>query len=243
MKHLRLLPLIAAGLLSSPGAAQTVYSNDFETPLGGEWSGPGTIQAPGTLPAGTFGQGHLYNNTTLTGDPGASVLALASLGAHTGLGLTFDFMAWNSWDGAVGPFPQNDIFEVLLDGVTVMSISPNNASGTAAIPPSATLTFGPAPYGFGDSSPYFDRDTVYRISLGNLAHAAGNATFSFRVNGVGWQGGGDEAFGLDNLRVSLVGAQGAVPEPATWLTLILGFGLVGAGLRARHSALRSYAMT
>lgn len=239
MNYTKQVCLIVAALASAPALGQTVYTTDFESPLGSEWSGLGMIQAPGTLPAATFGQGHLYNNTTLTGDPGASVLSLTGLGAHTGLGLTLDFLAWNSWDGAVGAFPQTDIFEILLDGVTVLAISPNNASGVAAIPPEATLTFGPAPYGFGDSPPFFDRDTVYSITLGNLGHVSSNAIFSFRVNGIGWQGGSDEAFGLDNVRVSLAGASGAVPEPATWLTMILGFGLLGAGLRTRRAANQS----
>jgi hypothetical protein len=30
---------------------------------------------------------------------------------------------------------------------------------------------------------------------------------------------------------------GVIPEPATWATLIAGFGLVGAGLRRRRAAL------
>jgi hypothetical protein len=97
------------------------------------------------------------------------------------------------------------------------------------------LTFGPAPYGFGDSSPFFDRDTVYRVTLAGLAHTSANAVFSFRVNGGGWQGGSDEAFGLDNIRVDAFSA--AVPEPSTWAMLILGFGALGASLRQRKARL------
>lgn len=39
---------------------------------------------------------------------------------------------------------------------------------------------------------------------------------------------GDAAFEFDNLRVS------AVPEPAGWALLLLGFGLVGMGIRSRR---------
>lgn len=232
-KYFGILPAI---LVSAPAVGQTVYYSEFEAPLGAEWTGQGSVLPPGTLPAASFGQGHLYNNTTTTGDAGASVLSLSSLSAHAGLDLAFDFMAWNSWDGGSGPFPSTDIFEVLLDGVLILSMSPANASGVAIIPPEATLTFGPAPYGFGDSSPFFDRDTVYRVSLTNLAHSSSTAAFAFRVNGIGWQGGSDEAFGLDNLRVSLA-STGAIPEPATWVSMILGFGLLGAGLRRRRGDL------
>lgn len=35
------------------------------------------------------------------------------------------------------------------------------------------------------------------------------------------------------------GTVGDIPEPATWMTLIAGFGLVGAGLRHRRRAVRA----
>jgi hypothetical protein len=235
------MKLVQAGLVAAaitmavPASAATVFSTDFESGLPAEFSGQGSIQAPGTLPAASFGQAHLYNDTTTTGDAGASILTLGGLAAHSSLSLEFDFLAWNSWDGSTQGFPQGDFFEVLLDGNLVASISPNNASGTLFVPGSATLTFGPAPYGFGDSSPFFDRDTVYRVTLAGLAHTSANAVFSFRVNGGGWQGGSDEAFGLDNIRVDAFSA--AVPEPSTWAMLILGFGALGASLRQRKARL------
>lgn len=229
MKLVQTSFLAAAAAVAVPASAATVFSTDFESGLPTEFSGQGSIQAPGTLPAASFGRAHLYNNTTTTGDAGASVLTLGGLAAHSSLSLEFDFLAWNSWDGSTQGFPQGDFFEVLLDGNLIASISPNNASGTLFVPGSATLTFGPAPYGFGDSSPFFDRDTVYRVTLGGLAHTSADAVFTFRVNGGGWQGGSDEAFGLDNIRVDAFSS--AVPEPSTWAMLILGFGLIGAALR------------
>jgi PEP-CTERM motif len=41
--------------------------------------------------------------------------------------------------------------------------------------------------------------------------------------------------GIDNLAFRL-GAPGAVPEPATWAMMLLGFGLVGGAMRRRKSA-------
>jgi hypothetical protein len=41
-------------------------------------------------------------------------------------------------------------------------------------------------------------------------------------------GAGNEGAALDDVQIS------AAPEPSTWLTMILGFGLVGAGLRRRR---------
>lgn len=55
----------------------------------------------------------------------------------------------------------------------------------------------------------------------------------YRING----GGGISTLG--NASSQLVG--GAVPEPATWLMLILGFGAVGAGLRRAAKVRTSFA--
>lgn len=55
----------------------------------------------------------------------------------------------------------------------------------------------------------------------------------YRING----GGGISTLG--NATSSLVG--GAVPEPATWLTLILGFGALGFALRRTQKVRRSIA--
>ncbi len=48
--------------------------------------------------------------------------------------------------------------------------------------------------------------------------------------------GSDFVNGLDNVSVTLAQA-GAIPEPGTWLTMIAGFGAIGAALRRRKRAL------
>jgi hypothetical protein len=42
-------------------------------------------------------------------------------------------------------------------------------------------------------------------------------------------------FEAANLSLGLNGAVAAVPEPATWALMILGFGAVGVAMRRRHS--------
>lgn len=45
-------------------------------------------------------------------------------------------------------------------------------------------------------------------------------------------GSGFHPFGIDNVRFD--GVQSAVPEPATWATMLLGFGLIGGAMRYRR---------
>ncbi len=50
--------------------------------------------------------------------------------------------------------------------------------------------------------------------------------------------GSDHGLGVDNVALSFTTATtGAVPEPATWAMMIAGFGLAGAAMRRRRSAI------
>lgn len=234
MKKAIFAALLGASLFSQQAVSAVVFATDFETGMPAGFSGLGSIQSTQALPVARFGAQHMYNDTTLTGDAGATTLTLSGLAAHSMLSMSFDFVAWNSWDGTGSSFPSGDFFEVLLDGVLLASISPNNASGTLSIAGPAVLIAGPAPFGYGDSDPFFNRDTAWAVTVSNFSHSSANAVFTFRVNGLGWQGGSDESFGLDNLVISIPRADsGAVPEPATWAMMLAGFGIVGGSLR-RH---------
>ncbi len=58
-----------------------------------------------------------------------------------------------------------------------------------------------------------------------------NVVFSsFGGTNAGYEGGGDH-FAMDNLTIN--GTSGAVPEPASWALMIVGFGMVGGSLRRR----------
>lgn len=70
----------------------------------------------------------------------------------------------------------------------------------------------------------------------DLVHGLNTLTFSYislpGPDHAGFQGTGDEGWGLENVLVT--GAAGGVPEPAAWALMILGFGGVGAVLRRRR---------
>jgi hypothetical protein len=51
------------------------------------------------------------------------------------------------------------------------------------------------------------------------------------------QDSSDEGFGIDNILVT--GVNSAVPEPASWLLMIAGFGLSGIALRRKQIVLKA----
>ncbi len=76
----------------------------------------------------------------------------------------------------------------------------------------------------------FQANTSYKVSINTLPRT-GFATADAQVIGVGTQ-----AYKYDrSISFSLTGITGgAVPEPATWAMMILGFALVGVALRQRR---------
>lgn len=56
---------------------------------------------------------------------------------------------------------------------------------------------------------------------------------AFRLS-IGDEGADDRGAILDDVSISVVGGNGAVPEPATWAMLITGFGVVGFAARRRR---------
>lgn len=66
------------------------------------------------------------------------------------------------------------------------------------------------------------------ISTSDFYLTAGAHAFSIQ----GLSTGGDNTMFLDRVAVNSVG--GAVPEPATWAMMIMGFGVIGVSLRSRR---------
>ncbi|MEO5938938.1 MAG: PEPxxWA-CTERM sorting domain-containing protein, partial [Sphingomonas sp.] len=71
-------------------------------------------------------------------------------------------------------------------------------------------------------------------TIGGLSIASG-ANFGFRWIDVN-SGGNDHGLGVDNFSVKSTLANGAVPEPATWGMIILGFGALAGVVRRRAPA-------
>lgn len=72
---------------------------------------------------------------------------------------------------------------------------------------------------------------VVDSTLGTINVAGFDGIHTLRIGNFG------SHMSIDNLTIA---AAAAVPEPATWLTMLIGFGLVGAAFRRARTRLRPY---
>ncbi|MEO2003941.1 MAG: carbohydrate binding domain-containing protein [Candidatus Poribacteria bacterium] len=195
----RLLPWSAAvalicsiSLFAGAAAGDTlVYSNDFESPVGAEWSNPLMSTTPS-------GRGFLGEFAT-----GSVILSLDDLPPHESVSLAFDLFIIRSWDGiwdyAAGP----DIWSCdVVDGPALIYTTFSQTGGAQGYPTGPTEKDSLAYGGWGDS--------VYRISVA-FPHSA--SELRLRFAGIGLQTVGDESWGLDDIAVS-TSAASVAPPPA-----------------------------
>ena len=228
-------------MIAAPAAAQTVYSNNFDAPAtvaGGVTANlTGVTAVVGNGTTGLSGN-FLRNGSTLNGATATpTVLTLSGLAAHTSVSLSmiFGFMeSWDSSNGSVAP----DLVDIVVDGTTRISgLTANNQTGSVSFYGGGTLIGTPCIQADSFNTQFCD--TIINLAgAPNLtfAHTSSTLTLSIFAYGTGWQGGLDEAWAIDNLSVTLAGgANAAVPEPATWALMMLGFGAIGYSLRRRKA--------
>lgn len=232
----RMSQAILAALSLAGGAAQaaTVYSNDFDaasvTSLGASSSltsgGAATASTTGSY-AATYGQ-ILRNDTA-----GMTTLTLSNLPTHTGLRLSYVLALLDSWDSRDGGCCSPDNVDFYIDGNKVASYTYNNASGSIKDIGGGTLI---GEYVQFDSNQFYS-DTVANMASDPLlafAHTASSITFGWQSSGAGFQYGGDESWGIDNIVVDLRGVQtGQVPEPGSLALVALAAAGLGASRRRR----------
>ena len=220
------LVLIDDVIVSSEGDVATVvaFSTDFGSGADDEFTGfTATEAVQGFAGLGTaanvFSGDFLHNtsgccaiqpNTPQT----ATQLTLTDLPDHTSVDIDFLLGVINSWEdetdsSVVGP----DEFSVTVDGVEIFRENFRNLDGSRQgyqAPAGVALT--PAPLsdlGFPGPSSSLDRnDAAYDMGLdpafNAIAHTDSTLTVEWIADG-GWEGGGNESWGIDNVEVLLNG--------------------------------------
>ena len=225
--------LVASIVQPAAAAGTVVYSNDFSTSAGSEWSNRTIATSNGErfLGASAYGFGNGTDTLTLTG-----------LAPHSSVTLNFDFYAIESWDGNGPNGGGIDNFRVDQNGSNILltnfanfrygntqafSLATPNGLGFANPPRSGAFDNGHLGYGVADFG-----DSTYRLSL---TFASSSPTLALAFTSLQNQPPGDEGWGLDNVRVSI----SPVPEPSSWALMCGGLGLMGLALRRGRGRSRS----
>ena len=225
-----LLPAMCAGIIASAAQADTtVFYTDFESGIPAEFNAPGSILDgvqgyAGLGPAGNqFGGSFLRYTSVPLYD---TQLTVTGLPAHDHLSLGFLAAIIDSWDGT-------ELFQVEIDGTTVFSHWFQLATGDMSdyvAPPGGLLSSG-TNLGFSGCC-YYNRDRAYNMGVDpvfTVAHTASSVTIVWRISAISgpaadqWQGGDDESWAVDNVRVSVsstasgVGDTPGIPASLTLL--------------------------
>lgn len=228
MKTSRVLTLLLALLLcGSRGAAAdpptVAFFTDFEAGIPAGFTAPGAhldaVQGWGGLGSlqGPFEGSFLRYDLQGIQD---TRLVVRSLPSHTHVDVGFLLAVIDSWDGV-------ELLEVLVDGQVRFShwfqLATGDSSSYAA-PAGALLSRG-TNLGYSNGS-YYGRDRAYDLSLEpafqSIPHTADSVVVVWRLiatPGGGanfWQGGLDESWAIDHVRISVHGAPG-VDAPAAGL--------------------------
>ena len=155
----------------------------------------------------------------------------ASFSAGAGAGLvTLQLQGYNSLDGDNYYI---DIFHVSVNGSEVFSATFGLGGGGAD-----RILVNPYEIGFTHNGNMIDLAIPVNFADGaNTVSFSYESPTSFEGTGrAGYQGMGDEGWGLNSVEITGNGAAPAVPEPETYAMLLAGLGVIGFMSRRRAAA-------
>lgn len=210
-------------------APLTVYSNDFDSaPVVGGGASASFDAAGGGTQATIAPYSATYGSIFRNSSTGLTELELTNLPSHDSVDVSFMLAFLDSWDSRDGGCCSPDNVDLYLDGTLIHSFTYNNTLGSIKDIGGGTLL---AEYVQFDTNLGWS-DTIVDLATDpalNFAHAGSSLRVGLQASGGGWQGGSDEAWGIDNLVVTVNATTppqvGQVPEPGQ-------LGLAGLALAA-----------
>jgi hypothetical protein len=134
-------------------------------------------------------------------------------------------------------FDYDIVSELNYDGFNVLgSLDTTFTAATELLTPTNSGFYGPMYGGFARLGPIAasgDKEGHVVFDLSDFAGQVVNLRFQYQSDRFAFRSG----VVIDNLTVTGAKMASAVPEPATWAMLILGFGMAGAALRQRRSGM------
>ncbi len=231
--------LITALLLVAPittsAAVISVYSNDFDSGpviapgVTASWTTPGaSLQSvQGYTAAGFSGNFLSSYNIGPTAGANLATLTLNNLPAHDSISIGGLLAIIDSWDSTNGS-PAPDFLSIAVDGTSVFQDTYNNASGSNNnLLGLSDINGGKVARGF---TGWLDQAfNLIDSPLTAIPHTASSIQIAIAGNGAGWQGGSDEAWGIENFSLSVNTT--TVPEPES--LALFSLGLLGLGFSYR----------
>lgn len=140
------------------------------------------------------------------GQFGTTAKTFTLTGTQTSVNVAFDWYRLDSWDGEY-------FYAAVTDGVNTTTHSFQGF--------------------FNDGGPtnIYDQRWTDRIAPISFAFATTGSSITLTFSSTLDQNLEDESWGVDNLLITDNTVAGAIPEPATWVMMILGFGVIGAAAR------------
>ncbi|MCD4749929.1 MAG: hypothetical protein K8R59_11195 [Thermoanaerobaculales bacterium] len=191
--------IVLAGVPAGAQALSTVYSHDFDTPVGSEWSNNLRTTTPNA--ARTFLGRFSGENVTLN---------LVALPEHCAVTVTFDLLIINSWEGSVGYHAGPDIWDlnasVPSDCCPVQNLEHTTFANCScryqAFPDRYPHAYNPGLTAADEIDTLaYEHDSVYYVSY-TFYHHQGDLQLSFSGSS-DLQGWLDETWGIDNIVVEV----------------------------------------